>query len=81
MQVDHYLAEAGQLKNQMAIYEKAILELQYALIERNYQVSLNKIRTLEKNGQFDDMEQALIELETVRQKKNLFEDKMRGDKQ
>lgn len=63
------------------ILERAMMELQYDLINKRYQVLLNKIGSLEKGGLSDDMEQALIELEAVRQKKTQFEDKMRGDKQ
>ena len=63
------------------ILERAIVELQYDLINKRYKVLLNKIGSLEKGGLSDDMEQALIELEAVRQKKTQVEDKMRGDKQ
>ena len=65
----------------VGIMERSVMELQYDFINKRYQALLNKIGSLEKGGLSDDMEQALIELEAVRQKKTQFEDKMRGDKQ
>ena len=63
------------------ILDRVVMEQQYKVLNRRYRMLLNKIGSLEKGGQSDDMEQALIELETIRQKKTQFEDKMRGDKQ
>ena len=65
----------------VGIMERSVMDLQYDFINKRYQALLNKIGSLEKGGLSDDMEQALIELEAVRQKKTQFEDKMRGDKQ
>ena len=64
-----------------AYLSKIITEQQYKLLNRKYRTLLNKIGSLEKGGQSDDMEQALIELEKIRQKKTQFEDRMRGEKQ
>lgn len=64
-----------------ALLRRTIMEQQYKMLNRRYRMLLNKIGSLEKGGQSDDMEQALIELETIRQKKTQFEDRMRGDKQ
>ncbi len=60
---------------------RSIAELQYSVLNRKYRMLLNKIGSLEKGGQSDDMEQALMELEMIRQEKTQFEVKMRGDKQ
>ena len=68
-------------KEYAAILKKAIEEQQYKLLNKRYLALLNKIGSLEKGGQSNNMEQALIELETIRQQKAQFEDKMRGDKQ
>lgn len=63
------------------ILENALRDLKYSYINKAYQSLLSKIGQLEKGGQFDEMEQALIELEAIRQKKTQFEEVMRGDKQ
>lgn len=63
-----------------ALLERTLLAQQYQLIDQRYRTLLNKIGSLEKGGKPDEMEQALIELETIRQKKTQFEDRMRGDK-
>lgn len=58
------------------ILDRVVMEQQYKVLNRRYRMLLNKIGSLEKGGQSDDMEQALIELETIRQKKTQFEDKI-----
>ena len=63
-----------------ALLERTLLAQQNQLIDQRYRTLLNKIGSLEKGGKPDEMEQALIELETIRQKKTQFEDRMRGDK-
>ena len=63
------------------ILQAALREMRYKAINQHYQLLLNKIGQLEKGGQADEMEQALIELEATRQKKTQFEEEMRGEKQ
>lgn len=63
------------------IFEQTIARQQYLLLNQRYRTLLNKIGALEKGGQADEMEQILMELETIRQKKTQFEGRMRGDKQ
>lgn len=81
MQHDGVVLEGRSEKAREEILEKAIEEQQYKRLNKRYLALLNRIGTLEKGGQSDNMEQALIELETIRQEKAQFEDKMRGDKQ
>ena len=63
-----------------ALLSRTLMAQQYQLLNQQYRMLLNKIGSLEKGGKPDEMEQALIELETIRQKKTQFEDRMRGDK-
>ena len=81
MQHAGVVLEGRSEKAREEILEKAIEEQQYKRLNKRYLALLNRIGTLEKGGQSDNMEQALIELETIRQEKAQFEDKMRGDKQ
>lgn len=81
MKSQEILEESMSEAVRQRVVERAVMALQYDLINKRYQVLLNKIGSLEKGGLSDDMEQALMELEAVRQKKTQFEDKMRGDKQ
>lgn len=81
MQHPDALPETLSAAERRDILDRVVMEQQYKVLNRRYRMLLNKIGSLEKGGQSDDMEQALIELETIRQKKTQFEDKMRGDKQ
>lgn len=81
MQHPDALPETLSATERRDILDRVVMEQQYKVLNRRYRMLLNKIGSLEKGGQSDDMEQALIELETIRQKKTQFEDKMRGDKQ
>ena len=81
MQYPDALPETLSAAERRDILDRAVMEQQYKVLNRRYRMLLNRIGSLEKGGQSDDMEQALIELETIRQKKTQFEDKMRGDKQ
>lgn len=81
MQHPDVLPETLSAAKRRDILDRVVMEQQYKVLNRRYRMLLNKIGSLEKGGQSDDMEQALIELETIRQKKTQFEDKMRGDKQ
>lgn len=81
MQHPDALPETLSATERRDILDRVVMEQQYKVLNRRYRMLLNRIGSLEKGGQSDDMEQALIELETIRQKKTQFEDKMRGDKQ
>ena len=81
MQQKAYSNDNNEITINKVAYEQAILELQYGLIDRKYQVVLDKIRAIEQSGQFNGMEEAMSELEQMRQHKNMLKDKMRGDKQ
>ena len=73
--------EERSRESAIAILQAALREMRYKAINQHYQLLLNKIGQLEKGGQADEMEQALIELEATRQKKTQFEEEMRGEKQ
>lgn len=81
MQHPDALPESLDEESALAIVEHALAEQQLNVINDQYRVLLNKIGSLEKGGQAEEMEQALIELETIRLRKKQFEDSMRGDKQ
>lgn len=81
MQHPDALPETLDSAARLKIMEQTLSEQQLLLVGERYRGLLNKIGSLEKGGQSDEMEEALIELETIRQKKKQLEDSMRGDKQ
>ena len=80
MQHPDAFPEELEVAQRQALLSRTLMAQQYQLLNQQYRMLLNKIGSLEKGGQSDEMEQALIELETIRQKKTQFEDRMRGDK-
>lgn len=81
MQHTDVLEDAMSAETKKQQFEQTIASQQYLLLNRRYSMLLNKLGALEKGGQADEMEQILMELETIRQKKTQFEDMVRGDKQ
>ncbi|MDO4281959.1 MAG: DNA primase [Peptococcaceae bacterium] len=81
MQADEDVAELETTDKLANIMKETVMAQQYQIINKRYQAQLNAIGSLEKGGYSEDMKQALMELESLRQQKKQFEERMRGNQQ